>query len=165
MVYPRAFSHIGITVTDLDQAVEWYQQVLGCYVLMRPTVIAEDESQIARLCTDIFGEGFSSFRISHLTTSDGIGLELFEFAQPKSERRENNFEYWKTGIFHFCVTDPDIEELAKRIAETGGKHRSQVWQLFPDKPYKMTYCEDPWGNILEIYTHSYEQIYSNQAQY
>lgn len=165
MVYPRAFSHIGITVTDLDKAVEWYQQLLGCYVLMPQTEILEDDSQIGRLCTDIFGTGFKSFRIAHLTTCDGIGLELFAFANPKSERRENNFEYWKTGIFHFCVTDPDIEGLAKRIAESGGKHRSQIWRLFPDRPYKMTYCEDPWGNILEIYTHSYEQIYSNQAQY
>lgn len=165
MVYPRAFSHIGITVTDIEKAVEWYQDVLGSYVLMSPTVIEEDDSQIGRLCTDIFGAGFKSFRIAHLTTSDGIGLELFEFSRPKSERREKNFEYWKTGIFHFCVTDPDIEGLAKRIAETGGKQRSQVWTLFPDKPYKMTYCEDPWGNILEIYTHSYEQIYSNLGNY
>ncbi|MFQ5971475.1 MAG: VOC family protein [Alphaproteobacteria bacterium] len=163
MTYPRAFSHIGITVTDLDKAVEWYHDVLGAYIIMPPTVIPEDDSTIGRLCTDIFGPGYEKFRIAHMTTVDGIGLELFEFSNPKSERRENNFEYWKTGVFHFCVTDPDIEGLANKIAETGGKHRSKIWQFFPDKPYKMTYCEDPWGNILEIYTHAYEAIYSNRV--
>lgn len=161
-MYPRAFSHIGITVTDLDKAVAWYQEVLGVYVLMKPTVIREDDSLIGRLCADIFGKGFQNFRIAHLATVDGIGLEMLEFNHPKSERRENNFEYWKTGIFHFCVTDPDIEGLAKKIVAAGGRHRSQIWPLFPDRPYRMTYCEDPWGTILEIYTHSYEQIYSNQ---
>jgi catechol-2,3-dioxygenase len=34
--------------------------------------------------------------------------------------------------------------------------------LFPDKPYKLAYCEDPFGNIIELYTHSTEQIWSNR---
>jgi lactoylglutathione lyase family protein len=161
-VYPRSFSHIGITVTDLDKAVTWYQEILGAYVLMKPTVIREDDSLIGRLCADIFGKGFQSVRIAHLTTVDGIGLEMFQFDQPRSTRRENNFEYWKTGLSHFCVIDPDIEGLAKKIVAAGGRQRSQIWPLYPNRPYRMTYCEDPWGNILEIYTHSYEQTYSNQ---
>ena len=27
----------------------------------------------------------------------------------------------------------------------------------------MVYCEDPWGNIIEIYSHSYELTYSAGA--
>jgi hypothetical protein len=35
---------------------------------------------------------------------------------------------------------------------------------YPDqKPYRMIYMEDPFGNIVEIYSHSYELIYSNGA--
>jgi catechol 2,3-dioxygenase-like lactoylglutathione lyase family enzyme len=29
--YPRAFSHVGITVPDIHKAVEFYQEVMGCY--------------------------------------------------------------------------------------------------------------------------------------
>ena len=160
MPYPRAFSHIGLSVTDIQRGVDFYTQVVGAYVIMPPTTIGEDDSQIGQLCTDIFGPGWSSFKIAHLSTVDGIGLELFEF--PNAERRENNFEYWKAGIFHFCITDPDIEGMARKIVEAGGKHRSKIWEFFPGKhPYKMTYCEDPFGNILEVYTHSYEMIYAN----
>src|SRR4051794_6910299 len=101
MPYPRAFSHIGLSVTDIQRAVDFYTQVVGAYVIMPPTTIGEDDSQIGQLCTDIFGPGWGSFKIAHLSTVDGIGLELFEF--PKAERRENNFEYWKAGIFHFCI--------------------------------------------------------------
>jgi len=162
MTYPHAFSHIGLSVTDLDQAVAFYTEVLGCYLLMKPTVIEEDDSAIGRMCTDVFGPGWGRFKIAHLSTGDKIGIELFEF--PNAERRENNFEFWKTGIFHFCVTDPDIEGMAKKIVAHGGKQRSHINEYFPgEKPYKMVYCEDPFGNILEVYTHSYELTYSAGA--
>lgn len=36
MTFPRTFSHIGISVTDLDRAVDFYMKTLGWYVIMRP---------------------------------------------------------------------------------------------------------------------------------
>lgn len=95
MTYPRNFSHIGITVTDLDKAVEFYTKVMGWYLIMPATTITEDDSAIGVMCNDVFGPGWGSFRIAHLSTGDKIGIELFEF--PNSEQRENNFEFWKTG--------------------------------------------------------------------
>ncbi|MFY1679692.1 VOC family protein [Streptomyces sp. WMMC905] len=32
-VYPRTFSHIGISVPDLERAVSFYTEVLGWYVI------------------------------------------------------------------------------------------------------------------------------------
>src|SRR5918997_5713994 len=156
MSRPVTFSHVGITVTDLDKAVAFYSECFGLYVIMGPTEILHDESAIGQMCDDVFGEGWGSFRIAHLSTGDGIGIELFEF--PNSERRENNFEYWKTGIFHICFQDPDLEGLVKKIEQHGGRQRMrQVRRYYPgQKPYRMVYCEDPFGNILEIYSHSYE---------
>lgn len=160
--YPRAFSHIGISVPDLEAAVEFYTQVLGWYVIMEPSVIKEDDSAIGIMCSDVFGPNWGSFKIAHLSTADRIGVEFFEFTN--AERPENNFEYWKTGVFHFCVQDPDVEGLAERIVAAGGKQRMPVRYYFPgEKPYRMVYCEDPFGNILEIYSHSYELTYSAGA--
>jgi len=162
MTTPRAFSHIGISVTDLEKAVDFYSKTFGFYVIMGPTEIQHDESAIGIMCDDVFGKGWGSFRIAHLATADGIGIELFQFVN--SERRQNNFEYWKTGIFHLCVQDPDLEGLAKRIVENGGKQRMPIRYYYPgEKPYRMVYCEDPFGNIVEIYSHSYELTYSAGA--
>jgi catechol-2,3-dioxygenase len=97
-----------------------------------------------------------------LSFGNQVGFEIFEFIDPKQEQRENNFEYWKTGFFYIAITDPNIEKLAKRISENGGKQRSKIWQLIPDKPYRKVYCEDPFGNIIEIYTHNYEQVWSSK---
>lgn len=164
MTYPRAFSHVGISVPDLDKAVEFYAKALGFYVIMPPTVIRHDDSAIGQMCDDVFGEGWGSFKIAHLSTGDGIGIELFEFPNAEPKDREK-FEYWKTGIFHICVKDPDVEGLIERIVAHGGRMRmKQVRYYFPDqKPYRMVYCEDPFGNIVEIYSHSYELTYSAGA--
>lgn len=105
---------------------------------------------------DVFGAGWGSFKIAHMSTGDRIGVELFQFKN--QENPENNFEYWKTGVFHFCVQDPDVEGLAEKIVAAGGKKRMKAPRYYypSEKPYRMLYMEDPFGNILEIYSHSYE---------
>lgn len=162
VTYPRSFSHIGLSVPDLDRAVEFYTSVMGWYVIMPPTEIPEDDSAIGVMCKDVFGEGWGSFRIAHLSTADRVGVEIFEFRN--SEPASPEFQYWKTSIFHFCVQDPDVEGLAQRIVAAGGKQRMPIRYYYPgEKPYRMVYCEDPFGNIVELYSHSYELTYSSGA--
>lgn len=116
--YPRSFSHIGISVPDLEAAVKFYTEVLGWYLIMPPTDIVEDDSAIGEMCTDVFGQGWERFRIAHLSTGDCIGVELFEFKNQQNP--ENNFEYWKTGIFHFCVQD--------LMSKGSRRNRRRRWQ-------------------------------------
>jgi len=162
-IYPRAFSHIGISVPDIDKAVAWYSEVLGLNVLMGPTQNDGDDTHIGKLNKSVFGKNFFKSKVAHLSTCNGIGIELFEFIEPKSEKPKNNFEYWKCGTFHFCLIDPNIEEFTKSIENNGGKLRSPILSIYPNKPYKMVYCEDPFGNTFEVYSHSYEQFFSNQV--
>jgi lactoylglutathione lyase family protein len=162
MRYPRSFSHIGLSVPSVEKAIKFYEEVMGWYVIMQPTEIVEDDSSIGEMCTDVFGPGWKKFRIAHMATSDKIGIELFEFET--NEKPENNFEYWKTGIFHYCVQDPNVEELVEKIVAHGGKQRMPIREYYPgEKPYRMVYCEDPFGNLVEIYSHSYELTYSDGA--
>jgi hypothetical protein len=35
--------------------------------------------------------------------------------------------------------------------------RSKLWEIVPDKGYMIVFCEDPFGNIIEIYSDGYEQ--------
>ena len=162
-IYPKAFSHIGITVPDLDKAISFYSEVFGWYLLMGPETITEEkETAIGQMCIDVFGEGWKEFRIAHMSTSDSIGFEIFEF--PNSPKTKGVFDPYKTGLFHFCIQDPKIEELVEKVVEAGGKQRMPIREYYPgEKPYKMVYMEDPFGNVFEIYTHSYELTYSSGA--
>jgi lactoylglutathione lyase family protein len=159
---PRTFSHIGLSVPDLEAAVAFYADVLGFYVIMGPTELEEDDSDIGTMCTDVFGPGWGRLRIAHLSTADRIGIELFEFDghQPPKD----NLAFRTHGMFHFAVQAPDLEDLLARIVAAGGKQRMPVRAYYPGKkPYRMVYVEDPFGIVFELYSHSYELTYSAGA--
>jgi lactoylglutathione lyase family protein len=160
--YPKTLSHIGLSVPDLERAVRFYQDVMGWYVIMPPTEIVEEPgTAIGVMCEDVFGKGWGSFRIAHMSTGDKMGVEIFEF---NNNENPQEFEYYKTGTFHFCVQDPNVEELVEKIVAHGGKQRMPVRYYYPgEKPYRMVYVEDPFGVIFEIYSHSYELTYSAGA--
>ena len=43
---------------------------------MPPTDVTEEkETAIGQMCIDVFGERWKTFRIAHLSTVDGIGIE------------------------------------------------------------------------------------------
>jgi len=160
---PRGIGHVGLTVNDLDAAVEWYSRIMGFRLLAPAGAVEANVGHYGEMCADIFGPNFRKLRIAHMATANGAALELFEFVDPAYERPENNFEYWKAGYSHLCVVDPNVEGLAERIESSGGRIRtSRVWELFEGQPYRLSYCEDPFGSIIEIYSHSHEQTFANQ---
>lgn len=160
--HPVPVTHVGLTVTDIKAATEWYTKAFGCRHIIGPLHVRHDGSHIGEVFKGIFGDRFEEGYVSHLATANGVGIELFEFVTPRSEAAEDNFRYWKTGVFHFCLVDPDVEGLARRIAEMGGRQRSKVWTLFEGEPFRAVYCEDPWGNLIEVYSHSTELMYANR---
>ncbi|OEE37026.1 VOC family protein [Vibrio ordalii] len=158
-------NHVGIMVGDMDKAVEFYTQALGLKIVMNNTqVIEERESAIGRMCIAVFGEGFKGFNIAHLVTTDGIGVELFEMKE-REERHEVDFS--RLGIFHFCLQTDDFEGAIKRIEQYGGKARMDIMRYHPEddnKLSKMVYLEDPFGNLFELYSHSYEETYASDYE-
>jgi catechol 2,3-dioxygenase-like lactoylglutathione lyase family enzyme len=157
-IAPRAFNHIGLTIPDMDRAISWYGNVLGFKLIYRRTLEYRPEVPEVR---EIFGPKFKRAIQSHLLSANGVGLELFQFIDPPVQSPEDNFTYWRTGVFHLCVTDPDLEGLAARVVAHGGKLRTKIWQFLPDRPYKLIYCEDCFGNIIEAFSHQYAETFSN----
>lgn len=161
----RAFNHVAVSVTDIDIAAKWYQDILDMTLLLGPTEISASSHpsapDLAALVREVFGPKLGRFKICHLSSSNGVGVELFQFLEPIAERREENFEYWKTGFSHVAITEPKLEELANRIASSGGKQRTKIMEIAPESSKKVCFCEDPFGNIIEIYSHSYEQFWAN----
>ncbi|MEZ9849852.1 VOC family protein [Vibrio breoganii] len=155
-------NHVGIMVGDMDKAVEFYTKALGLKIVMNNTkVIEERETAIGRMCIAVFGEGFKGFNIAHLVTSDGIGVEMFEMKE-RQERHEVDFS--RLGIFHFCLQTGDFEGAIARTEQYGGKVRMDIMRYHPEddsKQAKMVYLEDPFGNLFELYSHTYEETYAS----
>jgi catechol 2,3-dioxygenase-like lactoylglutathione lyase family enzyme len=168
----RAFNHVAVSVTDIDYAIRWYKDVIQMTLLVEPMEITTYEKDqknydphLATVLRTIFGPRLGKVKICHMSSANGVGIELFQFIEPASELRpeENNFEYWKTGYFHIALTEPNIEELADKIASTGGKRRTDVMESVPGSGKKICFREDPFGNVIEIYSHSYEQFWANAS--
>ena len=84
---------------------------------MKPTVVNEEsETAIGKMCIDVFGCGCGSFKIAQLSAGDRIGVEMFEF---QNNETPPEFEYWKTGTFHFCIQHPNIKALVEKIVAHG----------------------------------------------
>lgn len=149
-------NHVGMTVTDLDAALAWYCDVLGFTVMTQPVEMATDDPILGESLEDMLGPQVKRFRMAHLQTGNRVGIQVYEFIDPKPEQTSGDMPYWRTGFSHICVTHNDIEGLSAKIAARGGR-RSKVWAVLKDKPYAASYCADPWGNVIEINSHGYEE--------
>ena len=158
-------SHIGILVGEMAKAVEFYTKALGLEIVMNETkVMEEQETAIGKMCVAVFGEGFKGFNIAHLVTEDGIGVELFEM---KDREEKHNVDFSKIGIFHFCLQTDDFQGVIDKVEQYGGKVRMDIMRYHPEddnKPYKMVYLEDPFGNLFELYSHLYRETYSSEDE-
>jgi catechol 2,3-dioxygenase-like lactoylglutathione lyase family enzyme len=152
-------------VGNMDKAVEFYTKALGLSVVMGNTKVEEErKTAIGRMCVAVFGEGFKGFNIAHLLSSDGIGFELFEMKE-RQERHEVDFS--RIGIFHFCLQTDDFHGVIERTEQFGGKVRMDIMRYHPEDDNnlsQMVYLEDPFGNLFELYSHTYEETYSAEYE-
>ncbi|HZO11131.1 MAG TPA: VOC family protein [Nitrososphaeraceae archaeon] len=158
---PKTINHIAISVPDVERALKWYQKVMGFTVLRGPTELATDDKQIGNALQNIFGSKFKKLRIVWMSSANNVGFEIFQFIEPKQVAENRQIEYWSGGVIHIAVTERDIEGFVKKVTETGGRQLTKIWKLNPTKPYKLVFCSDPFGNIIEIYSHSFEQFHAN----
>ena len=164
--FPRTINHIGLNVTKLEEAAEWYQRIFGWRTLVPPFEITAGEGEPGERFAMLAGQSFKKTRLCYMTTGNGVGIELFEFEQPATPpatQPDNSplGEYWRFGLWHFCVTDPDVDGLIDTIVANGGSRASQTVETPPDSGYRLGYAQDPFGNVIEIMSVNFENGLSN----
>jgi len=151
--------HIGLTVPDLDAAIAWYVTTLGFRLLAGPLEVSEQGHPLGQAAQAIYGAGYGHFRFAHMATPDNVGLELFQFEATPSRPKDNTFEFWLGGYNHMGLTAPDVAGAVATIVAAGGKDRSGVLTINPEKGYQIAYCQDPWGSIIELCSHPYVKMW------
>ena len=155
----KMINHVGISVTNLENAIKFYTETFGFTVLSRDRIDTIRSSTMNDLIfKDIFKGLLKEVDAAWLVSGNGVGLEIFEFINPKSEQPTDIFEHWKKRFSHICITDINIEELCEKIKLNGGIKHSEYWYPFKGKMYRLVYCIDPFGNFIEIFTHEYEEF-------
>ena len=160
---PLALNHVGLRVRDIAQAIAWYTRTLGFTVLDGPH--HHERAQAPALMRVVYGTSWSALSQAHLASATGMGVELFAFEGASEDPTPG----WQPGIvpglglYHFCVTARSIEQLAEEVKGSGGRVNTAVDEPAPGT-YRMSYCEDPFGNALEINDRSYEQAHANRGR-
>ena len=161
-VIPNTFSHIGISVPDIDKAIEFYHEAFGWNIIANPFKMNHGDpgSDFTDTIYGVGGKEWEWFKLAHMTTPDRIGVELLQFA--KSYEPDDMMDYDKQGIYHFGLQVTDVDGTVARVEELGGK-RATPTMTIPNtdvmgltKNYQTAFVNDIFGNWIELYSYSYE---------
>ncbi|HEY7694579.1 MAG TPA: VOC family protein, partial [Nitrososphaeraceae archaeon] len=78
-----SINHIAISVPNLENGINWYQEVMGFIVIRGPTELTSSDIQVGKALQNIFGSRFKRLRIVWMSSSNNVGIELFQFVEPK----------------------------------------------------------------------------------
>jgi catechol 2,3-dioxygenase-like lactoylglutathione lyase family enzyme len=134
------FSHVGISVRDLERSIAFYRDMFGLQPLMEIMPFGGPQFEAIM---DIPGATGRMCMIGKGTTH----LELFEFAGGKA--KDPAYPVSDHGLSHFGFEVDDIAETYARLEAAGVRIHSPVI-TFMGGGMKAAYCRDPDGNVFEI---------------
>jgi catechol 2,3-dioxygenase-like lactoylglutathione lyase family enzyme len=148
----RRFSHVGVAVANLDEAVEFYK----VFLQQEPFVYFETKGDKPFL-DELVGYERARMKEAMFTFGDGY-LELLEYDTP--ERGQADPETYNIGHMHFCFEVDDIQAEYERLrdADIGIEFRSEgpvtVPASEPDfEGERALYLRTPDGSTFELYQH------------
>jgi len=133
------FSHVGISVTDLDRSIAFYRDMFGMELLVD---VFSFGGELFETIMDIPGARGRMCVIGR----DDLQLELFEFST--SRAKDPNYPVSDRGYSHFGVEVDDIASTVARLQAAGVRIHSPVITFMGG--VKAAYCRDPDGNVFEI---------------
>jgi len=140
-------AHIGITVRDMDQALSFYEGVLGMQKLGEATFSGEEASRLTR----IPGTVLRAVYLRGGKEIKGPPLELLSFIEPGSGEGTPYARLNNPGITEVAFWVTDIERVYSELQAKGVEFYSAP-QLFEFDGYKAkaVYFLDPDGTTLEL---------------
>ena len=135
------FNHVGISVSNLEQSMAFYGDLLGMEALSPPLLLTGEEVE------DVTALKGLKARVTMMAKGN-LALELFEFQVPAPRRQDPDYPVNNHGITHFGITVEDIDATYGKLAAEGVRFHSPVRQ-FPGG-IRAAYGRDPDGNVFEL---------------
>jgi catechol 2,3-dioxygenase-like lactoylglutathione lyase family enzyme len=136
----KGINHSGIVVADLEQALEFYRDVLGLEVLARRE---RDGGPIS----DVVGYDDCHIVIADVGTREGRVLELIQYVNPPPGRRPTE-ERSVLGGSHVAFNVEDISQTYEDVLRGGAQSLNPPVEVAPGKT--VCYMQDPEGNWIEL---------------
>jgi catechol 2,3-dioxygenase-like lactoylglutathione lyase family enzyme len=153
-------AHAGITVPDLEEAVAWYEDALGLRCLpQRVESSVRERPRLRTTLDEVYDEACDQFRVAFLVDGDSVAVELFEFNDGEGWLPPDSWQYRRAGLSHLGFLVADVDDAAARIVARGGRRRTRTMSAGSGDAWRFCFCEDPYGTVIELQTHSQEEMY------
>jgi catechol 2,3-dioxygenase-like lactoylglutathione lyase family enzyme len=140
-----AADHTGITVSNLERSVQFWQNVLGFE-------LSHTAHQTGELAQEITGVEDAEIKLAVLKTPGGHKIELLEYLAPPARTKHANLRPCDVGSVHVALTVNDLDAVLQRVAASGWKTagKPQTLQSGPNAGKRVVYVRDPDGTTIEL---------------
>ncbi len=157
----RGMDHVGFTVPDLEQAHDFFVDVLGCEYFFELGPFKSDGG--TWLSEHVNVDDRARFRNRHYRCGHGSNFEIFEYElEGRNERQPRNSD---VGGHHlaFYVDDIDaaIDYLKGQGVQVLGEPTSSSG---PAKGQRWVYFLSPWGMQMELVSYPDGKAYEAQRE-
>ena len=134
--------HVGVTVSNFERSVQWYDRVFGLKLMNYLELTGDDLIPVQRL---YHVEGLKMVKLGFMASRSGNLLEVFEFDPPlRTEERET----WnRPGYNHIAFHVSNVLGWVNRLRGEGVEFMNEPisaggadWAFF----------RDPDGNLIEL---------------
>jgi catechol 2,3-dioxygenase-like lactoylglutathione lyase family enzyme len=141
--------HVGLTVPDIDEAVAWFEEVMGCSAPLSFGPFADPEGTFMQDLLDVHPRAVIR-QITMIRCGRSANIELFEYDAPDQNRSFPKNSDWAGHHVAFYVTDihaavaymesRGVEKLLGPLAVTEGPAAGQT----------INYFRAPFGTYVEL---------------
>lgn len=134
--------HTGLVVTNMDQALRFYRDLLGIDKVVFDGFVENE------FLDKITATENARIRAVMLEAEDGNRVELLQYLSHPAEapKQVNSFD---VGCSHLAVQVKDLDGLYRKMLESGVRFNAPP-QVDPNGYAKVTYCHDFDGTIVEL---------------
>jgi catechol 2,3-dioxygenase-like lactoylglutathione lyase family enzyme len=158
--------HIGLCVPNLDEAIAYFCDIIGCEFLYRHGPYVDHSDGPANFYTKFVGlHPRTKTDIAMLRCGNGSNLELFEMEAPGQNRKVPPFS--DHGGAHFCFYVDDMGAAVEYLLSKGVKVMGGASKITagPEAGAESasTHFETPWGQMLEVISYPHGREYEKQT--
>lgn len=154
----RGTDHVGLTVPDLEQAIAFFTDVIGCELVYRMGPFQDEGTWFS----DELGLDPRARipAMALMRCGSGVNLELFQYEAPEQRRELPRMSDW--GGHHLAFYVDDIEVALASLREHGVEIIGQLKPGMGPEAGEGTgwiFFRAPWGLPLELVSYPNGRVY------
>ena len=137
--------HTGITVSNLERSLSFWQNVLGFELSHRA-------HQMSEMASEITGVAGAEIKLAVVKAPGGHKIELLEYLAPPDRKQHVDLRPCDVGWVHVAFTVDNLDAVLQKIAASGWKAagKPQTLKTGPNAGKRVVYVRDPDGTTIEF---------------